>query len=177
MSTTLTPDHIMEVGMGFLASKTLLSAIELELFTVLGDASLTASETTAKLGLHERSHLDLLDALVSLGFLDRDGVGPGARKFKHRRDRHVPRQAEPGLLRRHARDGQLQALRFLEQPDRGSGDGTPPERDEDRWRLFRIALWRRDPSGRVPPRHARPASRQPSRAAREGRLIAGQDIL
>jgi formate dehydrogenase assembly factor FdhD len=58
MSTTLTPDHIMEVGMGFLASKTLLSAIELELFTVLGDASLTASETTAKLGLHERSHFD-----------------------------------------------------------------------------------------------------------------------
>ena len=102
MSTTLTPDHIMEVGMGFLASKTLLSAIELELFTVLGDASLTASDTTAKLGLHERSHLDFLDALVSLGFLDRDGVGPDGRKrcsqFKHCRDRHVPRQAEPAYL-------------------------------------------------------------------------------
>jgi len=37
MSTTLTPGRIMEVGMGFFASKTLLSAIELELFTVLGE--------------------------------------------------------------------------------------------------------------------------------------------
>jgi hypothetical protein len=79
MSTTATPDHIMQVGMGFFASKTLLSAVELELFTVLGDASLTASEVSAKLDLHERSHLDFLDALVSLGFLDRDGTGNEAR--------------------------------------------------------------------------------------------------
>jgi hypothetical protein len=69
----------MQVGMGFFASKTLLSAIELELFTVLGDASLTASEISAQLDLHERSHLDFLDALTSLGFLDRDGVGREAR--------------------------------------------------------------------------------------------------
>jgi hypothetical protein len=39
---------------------------------VLGDASLTASETTVKLDLHERSHLAFLDALVPLGFLDRE---------------------------------------------------------------------------------------------------------
>jgi hypothetical protein len=79
MSTTMSPDHIMEVGMGFLASKTLLSAIELELFTVLGDSSLSGSEISAKLDLHDRSHLDFLDALVSLGFLERDGLGPDAR--------------------------------------------------------------------------------------------------
>jgi len=39
---------------------------------------MTASEVSAKLDLHERSHLDFLDALVSLGFLDRDGSGPDA---------------------------------------------------------------------------------------------------
>ena len=39
---------------------------------MLGDASLTASETTVKLDLYERSHLDFLAALVSLGFLDRE---------------------------------------------------------------------------------------------------------
>jgi hypothetical protein len=33
------PDHILQVGMGFLASKTLLSAIEMELFTELADRS------------------------------------------------------------------------------------------------------------------------------------------
>ena len=30
-----TPDHIMQVGMGFWASKTLLSAVELDLFTIV----------------------------------------------------------------------------------------------------------------------------------------------
>jgi len=28
-------DHIMQIGMGFMASKTLLSAVEMELFTEL----------------------------------------------------------------------------------------------------------------------------------------------
>ena len=34
----LDPSHIMQVGMGFFASKTLLSAIELGLFTELADS-------------------------------------------------------------------------------------------------------------------------------------------
>jgi len=63
MRTTLTPDHIMEVGMGFFASKTLLSAIELELFTVLGDSSLTASETTA----HKQALIDSAFAALNDG--------------------------------------------------------------------------------------------------------------
>jgi hypothetical protein len=36
------PSHIMQVGMGFWASKTVLSAVELELFTQLGSESLIA---------------------------------------------------------------------------------------------------------------------------------------
>ena len=36
MSEQVDPSHIMQVGMGFWASKTLLSAVELELFTELG---------------------------------------------------------------------------------------------------------------------------------------------
>ena len=32
---SVTPEHIMQVGLGFWASKTLLSAIELQLFTQL----------------------------------------------------------------------------------------------------------------------------------------------
>jgi hypothetical protein len=35
--TALTPDRIMDVGMAFWPAKTLLSAVELGLFTVLGD--------------------------------------------------------------------------------------------------------------------------------------------
>jgi len=67
----------MQVGMGFWASKTLLSAVELELFTKLGDG-MTASEIGTALGLHERAVPDFPDALVALQLLDRDGDGPDA---------------------------------------------------------------------------------------------------
>jgi precorrin-6B methylase 2 len=72
------PDHILQVGMGFWASKTLLSAVELGLFTVLGEGGLSAPEIARRLDLHVRSRDDFLDALVSLGLLARDGDGPGA---------------------------------------------------------------------------------------------------
>ena len=35
----LRPDHILQVGMGFLASKTVLSAVEMGLFTELANHS------------------------------------------------------------------------------------------------------------------------------------------
>jgi hypothetical protein len=62
----------MEVGLGFWASKTLLSAVELGLFTELAKGAQTAAHLQACLGLHARAALDFLDALVSLGFLERD---------------------------------------------------------------------------------------------------------
>ena len=73
------PELILQTGLGFWASKTLLSAVELELFTQLSEKSLTASEIADRLDLHPRSQYDFLDALVSLGLLDRDGNGPDAR--------------------------------------------------------------------------------------------------
>jgi predicted O-methyltransferase YrrM len=71
----LDPAHIMQVGMGFCASKTLLSAVELGLFTELGGGSLTGSQIGERLGLHERAIYDFLDTLLALGFLERDGDG------------------------------------------------------------------------------------------------------
>src|SRR5947209_2382796 len=68
-----TPDHIMQVGTGFWASKTLLSAIELEVFTELAHQPLGLVELRDRLGLHERSARDFFDALVALGFLERVG--------------------------------------------------------------------------------------------------------
>lgn len=76
---SLTPDRILQIGMGFWASKTLLSAVELELFTVLGEEGKTAAEIGDRLSLHPRSQYDFLDALLSLGLLERDGDGPRAR--------------------------------------------------------------------------------------------------
>ena len=68
-------DHIMQVGLGFWASKTLLSAVEMELFTELAKHPETLEELSSRLGLHPRSARDFLDALVSLSFLERrDGT-------------------------------------------------------------------------------------------------------
>jgi hypothetical protein len=68
-------DHIMQVGLGFWASKTLLSAVEMELFTELAKHPETLADLSARLALHPRSAQDFLDALVALNFLERrDGV-------------------------------------------------------------------------------------------------------
>lgn len=73
--TTLTPARILEVGMGFWSSKVLLSAVELDLFTTLGNRSMTGEELTDALHLHPRANPDFFDALVALKFLMRSGEG------------------------------------------------------------------------------------------------------
>jgi O-methyltransferase domain/Dimerisation domain len=69
----------MQVGMGFWPSKTVLSAVELGLFTELGSESMTGEEIGERLGLHPRAIYDFLDTLVALRFLERDGDGPDGR--------------------------------------------------------------------------------------------------
>jgi hypothetical protein len=69
------PSAIMQVATGFWASKTLLAAAKFDLFTLLADRKLRAEEIREKLGLHPRSLFDFLDALVALGFLNREGLG------------------------------------------------------------------------------------------------------
>jgi hypothetical protein len=70
----VSPERILQLGFGFWASKTLLSAIELGLFTELADGSLDEKTVTRRLGLHARSARDFLDALVALGMLRRTGT-------------------------------------------------------------------------------------------------------
>jgi hypothetical protein len=65
----------MQLGLGFWASKTLLSAVELGLFTELAKGSMTAEQVGERLNLHPRGLHDFLDALVSLGMLERDAEG------------------------------------------------------------------------------------------------------
>ncbi|HEX8500920.1 MAG TPA: methyltransferase [Pyrinomonadaceae bacterium] len=71
----VTPDNIMQLGLGFWASKTLLSAVELDLFTELAKGPATAGAVRERLGLHPRGARDFLDALVSLRLLERDDDG------------------------------------------------------------------------------------------------------
>ena len=66
-----TPEWILQVGLGFWGSKTLLSAVEMGLFTELARKPESLEDVQARLGLHPRSARDFLDALVALGFLER----------------------------------------------------------------------------------------------------------
>ena len=70
------PSEIMQIGMGFWASKVLLTAVKFGLFTLLAPEASSANQIKEKLGLRcaPRHVFDWLDALVSLGFLERSGI-------------------------------------------------------------------------------------------------------
>ena len=72
----ITPSKIMQIGMGFWASKALLTAVKLGLFTMLAPEALSAKQIKEKLGFActDRHVFDWLDVLVSLGFLERKGL-------------------------------------------------------------------------------------------------------
>jgi hypothetical protein len=70
------PSKIMQVGMGFWASKALLAAVKFNLFTLLSGKPKAAKEIKEQLhlGTTDRHVFDWLDVLASLGFLKRDGL-------------------------------------------------------------------------------------------------------
>ncbi len=78
METTIQPQvdpsKILQVGTGFMATKTLLTAVNMELFTILAKRELSGKEIQSRLGLHTRNLYDFLDSLVALGFLKRTGL-------------------------------------------------------------------------------------------------------
>src|SRR5688500_12469172 len=76
MPATLSPDVIFDIGCSFWQAKTLLSAVELNLFTVLaGEGPLQLATIRERIGLHHRGAPDFLDALVALGLLHRHDDG------------------------------------------------------------------------------------------------------
>lgn len=74
----INPSKIMQIGMGFWASKTLLTAVNMELFTHLANGALSGQEIQNRIGLNSRSLFDFLDTLVTLGFLNRSGIKDSA---------------------------------------------------------------------------------------------------
>src|SRR5215472_7426849 len=73
MTAQPSADRIEHVAFGFMASKVLFSAIEFGLFTELAKGPLEIGEIQRRLGLHQRSARDFLDALLALGMLEREG--------------------------------------------------------------------------------------------------------
>jgi len=73
MTEKLSPGNILGLGMSFWNAKTLLSAVELGVFTRLAKAPADLATLTREFGLHERSAGDFLDALVAMKMLEREG--------------------------------------------------------------------------------------------------------
>jgi hypothetical protein len=71
----VTPDRILKLGHAFRAAKTLLSAVELGVFTALAEAPADAHALSGRIGIHQRGARDFFDALVALGMLERDETG------------------------------------------------------------------------------------------------------
>jgi SAM-dependent methyltransferase len=69
------PTGLLQLGGGYQASKTFLSATELGVFNVLADGPLDELALRERVGIHPRGARDFFDALVGLGLLDRDEQG------------------------------------------------------------------------------------------------------
>ncbi|UXY39534.1 acetylserotonin O-methyltransferase [Streptomyces albidocamelliae] len=84
-------DRILETALAFQASKTLLSAVEVGVFTELARKPADVHELRERLGLHPRGARDFFDALVALGFLRReDGVYHNTPESEAHLDRAKP---------------------------------------------------------------------------------------
>lgn len=97
-SSNLNPGNILQLGMAFFASKCLLSAVELDLFSKLGEQALTAEELRGLLDLHPRAVPDFPDALVALGLLARDGDGIAARYRNTAEGAHFLDRSRPSYI-------------------------------------------------------------------------------
>lgn len=68
----ITPDRILQVGSAFWSSKTVLAAVELGVFTFLAGAPADLDSLKHRFGFQDRGSRDFFDALVALGFLERE---------------------------------------------------------------------------------------------------------
>ena len=69
------PDRILDIGFAFRKSKVLLSAVELDVFTLLGCGPAHCDELAGRLEIHKRGARDFFDALVAIDLLQRDVSG------------------------------------------------------------------------------------------------------
>jgi hypothetical protein len=94
----LTPDRILQAAFGFRASKTLMSALELGLFTELGKGPRSVRQLCRSLDVEHDAVAELLDALVTLGFLNREGIDDGALYMNTRESGHFLDRNSPAYL-------------------------------------------------------------------------------
>lgn len=140
LGSSPTPERLMQLGFGFWGAKTLLSAVELGLFSELATGPLDAETlrasclcawridcwlgmrtpaAAARLGLHPRGARDFFDALVALGMLERNNG-----RYHNAPETDLFLDAGKALLSwRVVRDAERTAVRLLGIADRGAPHG------------------------------------------------------
>ncbi len=116
-------EKIMEMSGGFMAACVLGAAVELDLFTVLGDGALSAQSMAEKLEADRRATGVLLDAVASLGLLDkRDGLYSVPPELRPLLTEESPETLLPGIRHR------MNVLRAWSQLAWVTKAGIPPPR-------------------------------------------------
>ncbi|MEU8135964.1 methyltransferase [Streptodolium elevatio] len=146
----MSPDYLVQLGLGFTASKTFLSAVELGVFDELArEGGLDAHALAETLGIHRRSARDFFDALVALGLLERDGGRyANTALTDHFLDRGKPTYIGDGLAMANTRlygfwGGLTTALRTGRPQNEGRDSGDTYSaiyQDPERARLFQRAM-------------------------------------
>lgn len=94
----LSPDRILQACFGHQGSQALLTAIELGLFTKLGKGPRSVTQICHALRLSERAVPQWLEALVALGFVNRDGSGECALYLNTRETSHYLDRASDAYI-------------------------------------------------------------------------------
>ncbi len=81
MNAQPNPGATLQTAFAFWSSKVLLTAVEFNVFTKLGNRRVTGAELGEEIGLHPRAVNDFFDALVAMKFLNREGDGETAKYF------------------------------------------------------------------------------------------------
>ena len=148
----VTPERILTLGHAYRTCRTLQSAVELGVFTLLAGGPLDRDTLSERAGINARGARDFLDALVSLGLLMRHGDGRYANSadtdlyLDRNKPTYVGATFESGITR-HLRAMGLAYCGFANrQAAKRSKHG-----DKVRW-----ALCRRGPARRLRAHHDRP---------------------
>src|ERR1019366_7798727 len=132
MSKELTPENILQFGLGYWGSKSFLSAIELGLVSELAKGPLNLDAVRARLKLHARSVRDFLDALVAMRMLERNADGkysntPETDLFLDRaKPSYVGGLLEMANTRLYPNWGRLTEALRTGQPQNGDENGVDP---------------------------------------------------
>ncbi len=131
-SLHLDPGPILQTAFAFWSSKVLLTAVEFDVFTKLGNRRITGAELGDEVGPAPARHQRFLRRSRRDEVPRPRGRRPGREVFQHARRRALSRPRQPSLCRWLASDAQRAALQVLARLARGLAHRQAAERSQAR---------------------------------------------